>query len=113
MIVNSLTNIGASIIIAFYFSWKLSLVAVCFLPFIGLSGAFQAKMLTGFANEDKKAMEDAGQVGLQEQILLYSGSKMHSAILIQSTRIVNFSDLLFRNPAVVCAVCCCCVCTQC
>ncbi|MBN3300229.1 ABCBB protein, partial [Amia calva] len=62
MIVNSLTNIGASLIIAFYFSWKLTLVVVCFLPLIGLSGAFQAKMLTGFANEDKKAMESAGQV---------------------------------------------------
>ncbi|KAL4636195.1 bile salt export pump-like isoform X2 [Arapaima gigas] len=62
MIVSSLTNIGASLIIAFYFSWKLSLLVICFLPFIGLSGAFQAKMLTGFANEDKKALEKAGQV---------------------------------------------------
>ncbi|XP_041858135.1 bile salt export pump [Melanotaenia boesemani] len=62
MIVNSLTNIGASFIIAFYFSWKLTLVIMCFLPLIGLSGVFQAKMLTGFANEDKKAMEAAGRV---------------------------------------------------
>ncbi|XP_051565285.1 bile salt export pump isoform X2 [Myxocyprinus asiaticus] len=62
MIVNSLTNIGASFIIAYYFSWKLSLVVTCFLPLIGLSGVFQAKMLTGFANEDKKALEAAGQV---------------------------------------------------
>uniref|UniRef100_A0A3B3Y653 ATP-binding cassette, sub-family B (MDR/TAP), member 11a n=1 Tax=Poecilia mexicana TaxID=48701 RepID=A0A3B3Y653_9TELE len=62
MIVNSLTNIGASFIIAFYFSWKLTLVIMCFLPLIGLSGMFQAKMLTGFANEDKKSMEEAGQV---------------------------------------------------
>uniref|UniRef100_A0A3B4ZEH0 ATP binding cassette subfamily B member 11 n=1 Tax=Stegastes partitus TaxID=144197 RepID=A0A3B4ZEH0_9TELE len=62
MIVNSLTSIGASFIIAFYFSWKLTLVIMCFLPLLGLSGAFQAKMLTGFANEDKKAMEEAGQV---------------------------------------------------
>ncbi|KAJ8352305.1 hypothetical protein SKAU_G00237810 [Synaphobranchus kaupii] len=62
MIVNSLTSIGASFIIAFYFSWKLTLVMSCFLPLIGLSGVFQAKMLTGFANEDKKAMEAAGQV---------------------------------------------------
>ncbi|KAG7280410.1 hypothetical protein CRUP_028150 [Coryphaenoides rupestris] len=61
MIVNSLTNIGASFIIAFYFSWKLTLVVMCFLPLIALSGVFQAKMLTGFANEDKKAMEAAGQ----------------------------------------------------
>ncbi|XP_016324334.1 bile salt export pump-like [Sinocyclocheilus anshuiensis] len=62
MIVNSLTNIGASFIIAYYFSWKLSLVVTCFLPLIGLSGVFQAKMLTGFANEDKNALEAAGQV---------------------------------------------------
>ncbi len=62
MIVNSLTNIGASFIIAYYFSWKLSLVVTCFLPLIGLSGVFQAKMLTGLANEDKNALEAAGQV---------------------------------------------------
>uniref|UniRef100_A0A672YEJ7 ATP-binding cassette, sub-family B (MDR/TAP), member 11a n=1 Tax=Sphaeramia orbicularis TaxID=375764 RepID=A0A672YEJ7_9TELE len=62
MIVNSLTNIGVSFIIAFYFSWKLTLVIMCFLPFIGLSGVFQAKMLTGFANEDTKSMEAAGRV---------------------------------------------------
>ncbi|MED6287182.1 hypothetical protein CHARACLAT_013732, partial [Characodon lateralis] len=62
MIVNSLTSIGVSFIIAFYFSWKLTLVIMCFLPLIGLSGVFQAKMLTGFANEDKKSMEAAGRV---------------------------------------------------
>ncbi|XP_073503101.1 bile salt export pump-like [Phyllobates terribilis] len=62
MIVTSLTNIGASMIIAFYFSWKLSLVVLGFLPLIGLSGVFQSKMLTGFANQDKKALEEAGKV---------------------------------------------------
>ncbi|KAM4602092.1 bile salt export pump isoform 1-T1 [Polymixia lowei] len=62
MIVNSLTNIGVAIIISFYFSWKLSLVIMCFLPFIALSGGFQAKMLTGFAKQDKQAMEAAGRI---------------------------------------------------
>lgn len=62
MIVNSLTSIGVSFIIAFYFSWKLTLVILCFLPLIGLSGVFQAKMLTGFENKNKKSMEEAGQV---------------------------------------------------
>ncbi|XP_019945327.2 bile salt export pump [Paralichthys olivaceus] len=62
LIISSLTSIGASLIIAFYFSWKLTLVIVCFLPLIGLSGAFQAKLLTGFANQEKNAMEAAGQV---------------------------------------------------
>ncbi|XP_029612563.1 bile salt export pump-like isoform X3 [Salmo trutta] len=62
MIVNSLTNIGVAVIISFYFSWKLSLVIMCFLPLLALSGGFQAKMLTGFAKQDKQAMEDAGRI---------------------------------------------------
>uniref|UniRef100_A0A8C6KXP0 Bile salt export pump n=1 Tax=Nothobranchius furzeri TaxID=105023 RepID=A0A8C6KXP0_NOTFU len=62
MIVNSLTNIGVAIIMSFYFSWKLTLLILCFLPFIALSGGFQAKMLTGFAKQDKQAMEAAGQI---------------------------------------------------
>ncbi|CAJ1087609.1 bile salt export pump-like [Xyrichtys novacula] len=62
MIVNSLTNIGVAVIMSFYFSWKLTLLILCFLPFIALSGGFQAKMLTGFAKEDKLAMEAAGQI---------------------------------------------------
>uniref|UniRef100_A0A8C2HHN7 ATP-binding cassette, sub-family B (MDR/TAP), member 11a n=1 Tax=Cyprinus carpio TaxID=7962 RepID=A0A8C2HHN7_CYPCA len=44
-----------------FISYEKSLVT-CFLPLIGLSGVFQAKMLTGFANEDKNALEAAGQV---------------------------------------------------
>ncbi|KAM4626250.1 bile salt export pump-like [Discoglossus pictus] len=62
MIVNSLTNIGVALVIAFYFSWKLTLVIMCFLPFLALSGALQARMLTGFANQDKHAMESAGRI---------------------------------------------------
>ncbi|XP_013882565.1 bile salt export pump isoform X2 [Austrofundulus limnaeus] len=62
MIVNSLTNIGVAVIMSFYFSWKLTLLILCFLPFIALSGGFQAKMLTGFAKQDKQAMEAAGQI---------------------------------------------------
>ncbi|XP_038572718.1 bile salt export pump isoform X2 [Micropterus salmoides] len=62
MIVNSLTNIGVAIIMSFCFSWKLTLLILCFLPFIALSGGFQAKMLTGFAKQDKQAMEAAGRI---------------------------------------------------
>ncbi|XP_033471329.1 bile salt export pump-like [Epinephelus lanceolatus] len=62
MIVNSLTNIGVAILMSFYFSWKLTMLILCFLPFLALSGGFQAKMLTGFAKQDKQAMEAAGQI---------------------------------------------------
>ncbi|KAL8183426.1 UNVERIFIED_CONTAM: Bile salt export pump [Gekko kuhli] len=62
MIVSSITNIGVAVIIAFYFSWKLTLVILCFLPFLALSGAMQSKMLTGFASQDKEAMEITGRI---------------------------------------------------
>uniref|UniRef100_H0V6N1 Bile salt export pump n=1 Tax=Cavia porcellus TaxID=10141 RepID=H0V6N1_CAVPO len=62
MIVNSFVNIAVAMIIAFLFSWKLSLVILCFFPFLALSGALQTKMLTGFASQDKEALERAGQI---------------------------------------------------
>ncbi|XP_045636266.1 bile salt export pump [Ursus americanus] len=62
MMVNSFTNITVAMIIAFFFSWKLSLVIMCFFPFLALSGAIQTRMLTGFASQDKDALEIAGQI---------------------------------------------------
>uniref|UniRef100_A0A8C9DT68 Bile salt export pump n=1 Tax=Prolemur simus TaxID=1328070 RepID=A0A8C9DT68_PROSS len=62
MIVNSFVNVTVALIIAFFFSWKLSLVVLCFFPFLALSGAMQSRMLTGFASKDKHAMEIVGQI---------------------------------------------------
>ncbi|XP_055456156.1 bile salt export pump-like [Psammomys obesus] len=62
VMVNSFSNIVVAIIIAFYFSWKLSLVVSCFFPFLAFSVALQSKMLTGFASQDKQALEKAGQI---------------------------------------------------
>ncbi|XP_016860656.1 bile salt export pump isoform X6 [Homo sapiens] len=62
MIVNSFTNVTVAMIIAFSFSWKLSLVILCFFPFLALSGATQTRMLTGFASRDKQALEMVGQI---------------------------------------------------
>lgn len=71
MIVESLVNIIASLLISFYFSWKLTLVVLCFMPLIGLSGVFQTKMMTGNANEDKNAMDVVGQVSSPFMIISY------------------------------------------
>uniref|UniRef100_A0A8D2HC34 ATP binding cassette subfamily B member 11 n=1 Tax=Urocitellus parryii TaxID=9999 RepID=A0A8D2HC34_UROPR len=62
MMVNSITNLTVAIIVAFLSSWKLSLVILSFFPFLALSGALQTRMLTGFASQDKKALERAGQI---------------------------------------------------
>nr|XP_034351500.1 bile salt export pump isoform X2 [Arvicanthis niloticus] len=62
MMVNSVSNIIVALLIAFLFSWKLSLIVTIFFPFLALSGAVQTKMLTGFASQDKQALEKAGQI---------------------------------------------------
>uniref|UniRef100_UPI00358FF9D4 bile salt export pump n=1 Tax=Myxine glutinosa TaxID=7769 RepID=UPI00358FF9D4 len=62
MIVNSMANVGMALTIAFIFSWKLSLVVMCFLPLLAFSGALQARMLMGFASQDRGALENAGKV---------------------------------------------------
>ncbi|XP_068936293.1 bile salt export pump [Petaurus breviceps papuanus] len=62
IIVSSLSNIGVALTISFVFSWKLSLVISCFLPFLALSGAIQTRMLTGFASLDKHVLEATGQI---------------------------------------------------
>lgn len=45
---------------------------MCFLPFLALSGAVQAKMLTGFAAQDKKALEATGQVTLLKKLFIFA-----------------------------------------
>ncbi|MBZ3889895.1 Bile salt export pump [Sciurus carolinensis] len=62
MMVNSFTNVTVAIIIAFFCSWKLSLVILSFFPFLALSGVLQTRMLMVFASQDKKALEKAGQI---------------------------------------------------
>ncbi|XP_021562013.1 bile salt export pump [Carlito syrichta] len=62
MMVNSITNVSVAMIIAFSFSWKLSLVIMCFFPFLALSGVAQTRMLTGFDSQDKQALEMLGQI---------------------------------------------------
>ncbi|KAJ3591657.1 hypothetical protein NHX12_006789 [Muraenolepis orangiensis] len=107
MIVNSLTNIGASFIIAFYFSWKLTLVVMCFLPLIGLSGVFQAKMLTGFANEDQKAMEAAGQVSGEalSNIRTIAGLSQESAFVASYEQQLEAPYRAARRKANVYGIC--------
>lgn len=60
----SLCSVLAGIIIAFIYSWQLTLLILGFLPFLMVGGALQMRMLTGAAGKNKEALEAAGKVGL-------------------------------------------------
>lgn len=56
-----------SIIIAFVYSWILTLVLFTFVPILILAGFLQTKALTGHAGDNKKALEQAGKVREREK----------------------------------------------
>ena len=62
MLLQSLGSIGVGIIIGFVFSWKLTLVILLFIPFIGIAGALEMKMFKGVAGENQEALGAAGKV---------------------------------------------------
>ncbi|XP_048246672.1 ATP-dependent translocase ABCB1-like isoform X4 [Haliotis rufescens] len=65
MVVMNLANMGSAIVIAFIFSWKLTLVILAFVPFIMASGFIEMKVLAGVAGKNKEALEDAGKVAIE------------------------------------------------
>lgn len=58
----NLSNLGVGIILAFVYSWAVTLVIVAFVPFLILGGFLQTKMLTGYSSKDKEVIEEAGKV---------------------------------------------------
>ena len=58
----SLSSILAGLIIAFVYSWKMTLVILGFVPFLVAGGFLQMTMLQGAAGKNKEALEAAGKV---------------------------------------------------
>ena len=52
----------ASMIIAFVYSWMLTLVLIGFVPVFMIAGFLQLRAITGHAGDNKKALEEAGKV---------------------------------------------------
>ncbi|CAF1240166.1 unnamed protein product [Rotaria sordida] len=59
------SNLGVGIILAFFYGWALTLIVLAFVPFMIAAGFLQTYLLTGFANKDKKALEEAGKIAVE------------------------------------------------
>ncbi|TWW79227.1 Multidrug resistance protein 1 [Takifugu flavidus] len=58
----TLANLGTSIIIAFIYSWELTLLLLVWVPIFLISTSAELKILTHHAAEDKKELEKAGMI---------------------------------------------------
>ena len=52
----------SAIVVAFVYSWKLTLLVLAFVPFIALFGAVQTSLNTSFAAAAQKKLSEAGAV---------------------------------------------------
>ena len=54
--------LAVGIILSFVFAWQLTLLILAFVPFFVAGGFLQSYLMTGFADKDKKSLENAGKV---------------------------------------------------
>lgn len=66
-----LCSLLAGIIIAFVYSWKLTLLIIAFLPLVVIGGAMEMKMMAGAAGKNKEALEAAGKVSEQGLVSIW------------------------------------------
>lgn len=61
-VISAVVTLGASIIIAFIFGWKLALALLAVVPILLIAGALQMKVLKGHQRRDAELMSNAGSV---------------------------------------------------
>ena len=59
------TLLIAALIIAFIYSWKLTLVVIAFVPLVIIGGALQQRSFVGQAGKNQKQLEGAGMIAFE------------------------------------------------
>ena len=61
-LLQSVSAILMGVIIGFIYSWQLTLLVMAFVPFIGIAGLLQMKIISGYSQDGQAALEGAGKV---------------------------------------------------
>ncbi|XP_067649961.1 ATP-dependent translocase ABCB1-like [Haliotis asinina] len=61
-ILEAVGTVGAALVIAFIYGWKLALTILCFMPVMIGAGVIQGRIFKGFSKADKESVEQAGKI---------------------------------------------------
>ena len=62
VILGNLFSVGAGVILAFIFSWQLTLAILAFIPFIAIGIFLQNYFMSGASENDRKAQDETSKV---------------------------------------------------
>ncbi|XP_029635962.1 ATP-dependent translocase ABCB1-like [Octopus sinensis] len=65
LFIQSLTNIGSGIVIAFVYGWQLALLIIGFLPILAFSAVLETKLLTNTLSQGASALEEATNLSME------------------------------------------------
>ncbi|KAM4028833.1 ATP-binding cassette sub-family B member 5-like isoform 1-T1 [Anomaloglossus baeobatrachus] len=58
-------SMGLCIILAFIYGWEMALLVLAMTPILVVTGLLETRALTGFANRDKKDLQEAGKIATE------------------------------------------------
>ncbi|XP_054157975.1 ATP-dependent translocase ABCB1-like isoform X2 [Oppia nitens] len=92
-LVQAVSTLGIGVVIAMYYSWKLGLVTMCFIPLVIASTYFQIKITSDQLVKDKEAQEESSKIAIEA-----IGSIRTVASLHQETTFINKYQKSLQPP---------------
>ncbi|CAG2104143.1 unnamed protein product, partial [Medioppia subpectinata] len=89
----AVSTLGAGVVLALYYSWKLGLVIICFIPLVIASTYFQMKIISGQITKDKKSREDASSIAVEAISSIRTVASLHQ----ENAFIDNYSNALEKQ----------------
>ncbi len=62
ILIQSITTLVLGVLIALIYDWRIALVAIGSMPFVGMSGFIRSKFRTGLIEDMDKAYRDSAQI---------------------------------------------------
>ncbi|CAG2162164.1 unnamed protein product [Oppiella nova] len=83
-------TLGAGVVLALYYSWKLGLVISCFIPLVIMSSFLQLRITGAQVSSDKKSKEEASRIAVEAISCVRTVASLHQ----EKAFIVNYMKAL-------------------